>query len=681
MLNSESPISDLKGIGAGRAKCFKKLNIETIGDLIGHYPRDYEDRRIISTISELVPDEDAVIIAYAKECPKNSYFGGMTITRVRVYDDSGSINVTWYNQPYAKSIVRPGEKYAFIGKLTVKKNGQREIQSPETEKTDENGVWCGRIEPVYSLCAGLSQKVFRKTVSAALSDIEIVDYLPFDIKKKYKLSGRDFAVKNIHMPEDDKCCGLARDRLVFEELFMLQLALFRMKTETSTDKKGIKMENVLMTPFFDALPFDFTQAQKRVLGEITKNMMGGAVMNRLVQGDVGSGKTAVAMAAAYMAVKNGYQAIMMAPTEVLASQHYDSFSEIFRPLGIRVLLMTGGMKAKEKREALEKAENGDADIIVGTHALIQEKVKYKNIGLVITDEQHRFGVKQRQMLSDKGNSPHVLVMTATPIPRTLALILYGDLDISIIDSLPPGRQKIETFAVNTSYRERIYNFIEREIEKGRQAYIICAMVEENERVEAESVTEYYDRLKDTVLGQRRIAYVHGKMKSDEKEKILKDFSAGSIDILVATTVIEVGINVPNASVMVIENAERFGLAQLHQLRGRVGRGSEQSYCILISDNKSEMTKQRLKTMTATADGFKISEMDLRLRGPGEFFGTRQHGLPGLKIANLYRDMNILKAAQEAATELIHTDPYLEKEENIGLKEEIMKLTFSDNIGI
>ena len=441
------------------------------------------------------------------------------------------------------------------------------------------------------------------------------------------------------------------------------------------------MDKTDMTPFFDALPFSFTEAQKNVFAEIKDDMSSGRVMNRLVQGDVGSGKTAVAMAAAYMAVRNGYQAVMMAPTEVLAAQHFENFKAIFDPLGIKTTMITGGQKAAEKRRSLAEAASGEADIIVGTHALIQAGTEYKNIGLVITDEQHRFGVKQRQTLADKGGKPHILVMTATPIPRTLALILYGDLDISIIDSLPPGRQSIDTFAVNSSYRERIYNFAKKEIEKGRQVYIICAMVEENEKIEAESVLKYAEGLRNTPLGDRRIAVVHGKMRSEEKDGILKDFAAGKTDILVATTVIEVGINVPNATLMVIENAERFGLAQLHQLRGRVGRGSEKSYCILISDNKSEITRQRLKTMTKTSDGFKISETDLKLRGPGEFFGTRQHGLPALRIANLYSDMDILRQAQRAAGEVTENDPGLEREENRDLRTELDRLFLSDNIGI
>ncbi len=683
MLELNSPVSAVKGIGSERTRYLKKLNIETVGGIITHYPRGYDDRSKVTPIAELELGEEAVIAAAPKDEPKTGYFHGMAITKVRVYDESGSITVVWYNQPYMKNNIKAGVKYAFIGSLAVKKNNQREMQSPEVGKLDENGEWQGGIVPVYPLCAGLSQKVFRKTVSEALaaSEDNIKEFLPANIRKKYHLADRAFAIKNIHMPENAEYCELARERLVFEELFILQTALLRLKAEGTAEKNGIRLEYIDMEPFFDSLPFRFTEAQDKVLKEITEDMTSGQVMNRLVQGDVGSGKTAVAMAAAYMTVKNGFQAVMMAPTEVLAAQHFDSFKEIFEPLGINVLLLTGGLKASEKRDKLAKIASGEANIIVGTHALIQNNVEFKSIGLVITDEQHRFGVRQRQTLSEKGNNPHVLVMTATPIPRTLALILYGDLDISIIDSLPPGRQEIDTFAVNTGYRERIYNFIEKEIKKGRQAYIICAMVEENEKIEAESVTEYSKMLEDSVLGHRRIAVIHGKMKSDEKDGILKAFAAGEIDILVATTVIEVGINVPNATVMVIENAERFGLAQLHQLRGRVGRGKEKSYCILISDNKGDITKKRLKTMTSTTDGFKISEMDLRLRGPGEFFGTRQHGLPSLKIANLYSDMDILKAAQEAARELMEDDPKLEREENFDLKTELDRLKLSDNVGI
>lgn len=678
----EDPISTVKGIGAEREKRFKKLGIETAEDLLNYYPRDYEDRTKAVLISELKEDETFVILAASKETAKTAYVRGMAITQVRVYDASGSITVVWYNQPYAKNIIKPDIMYAIIGKLTVK-NSRKQIISPDVEKIPDDEEWKGSIEPIYPLSAGLSQKVFRKTIKTVLDETEayIKDYLPMDIRKKYKLAGRQFSIKNIHEPESMENYAIARKRLVFEEFFMLQMMLLRMKSVSDGKITGAKMKKVDMKPFFGQLTFSFTDAQNKVFNEIRKDMSSGKVMNRLVQGDVGSGKTAVAMAAAYTAVKNGFQAVMMAPTEVLAAQHLESFKTVFEPLGINTVLLTGGQKAKEKREVLEKIKNGEADIVIGTHALIQDSVEYKKIGLVITDEQHRFGVRQRQILSDKGDNPHILVMTATPIPRTLALILYGDLDISIIDSLPPGRKEISTYAVNTSYRTRIYNFINKEIEKGRQAYIICPMVEENEKIEAESVMEYTDKLYDTVLADRRIKYVHGKMKSVEKDEILKSFSEGNIDILVSTTVIEVGINVPNATVMLVENAERFGLAQLHQLRGRVGRGSESSYCILVTDGKSEVTKERMKVMKSTTDGFKISEMDLKLRGPGEFFGVRQHGLPSLKIANMYTDLSILRYAQDAAVELIKNDRLLEKEENIDLGRELDRYVTISNIGI
>ncbi|MEA4973204.1 MAG: ATP-dependent DNA helicase RecG [Candidatus Metalachnospira sp.] len=681
-MNIDSPISEVKGVGAERQKYLKKLNIEKVRDVLDHYPRDYEDRTTVTPIAELLEDKTSVIIAFAKEAPKTSYFKGMAVTQTKVFDKSGGISLMWYNQPYAKNMIKPNLMYAFIGKLTVK-NKRRYIISPEFEAMDEGGEWNGKLVPVYPLTVGLSQKVFRKIVESVLTQTgdQINEYIPFEIRKRYKLSGRKFAVKNIHEPDNMENYELARKRLVFDEFFMLQMSLLRIKAVNDSRVTGIRMKKMDMKQFFDSLSFSFTDAQEKVFREIRNDMSKSKVMNRLVQGDVGSGKTAVAMAAAYMTVKNGFQAVMMAPTEVLAAQHLESFKATFEPLEIKILLLTGGLKAKEKREALAKISSGEADIIIGTHALIQDKVEFLKIGLVITDEQHRFGVRQRQMLSDKGNNPHVLVMTATPIPRTLALILYGDLDISIIDSMPPGRQKISTYSVNTSFRSRIYSFIDKQVENGSQAYIICPMVEENEKIEAESVIEYAEKLNDTVLSKRRIAFVHGRMKSGEKDIILKDFAAGKTDILISTTVIEVGINVPNATVMLVENAERFGLAQLHQLRGRVGRGSAQSYCVLLTDGKNKITDERMKVMTSTTDGFLISETDLKLRGPGEFFGTRQHGLPNLKIANMFSDMYILKNAQSAAEQIMLSDENLEKEENFELKKELNRDIITTNLGI
>jgi len=681
-MNIDSPVCTVKGVGTERQKYLGKLNIETVRDILCHYPRDYEDRSKVTPIAELSEDRMSVIVAFTKDAPKTSYFRGMATTQVKVYDKSGDINVIWYNQPYAKNIVKPNAMYAFIGRLTVK-NNRRYIATPEVEALNDTGEWNGGIVPVYPLTAGLSQKVFRKIVYNVLAETEdqITEYIPAELRKRYKLSGRTFAIKNIHEPVDMDSYELARKRLVFDEFFMLQMLLLRIKTVNDSKSAGIKIKKIIMKPFFNILPFAFTEAQNKVFKEIEADMIKGKVMNRLVQGDVGSGKTAVAMAAAYLTVKNGLQTVMMAPTEVLASQHFESFKNIFDPIGIKVLLLTGGLKTTEKREALQKIVSGEVDIILGTHALIQDKVEFSKIGLVITDEQHRFGVRQRQMLSDKGDNPHTLVMTATPIPRTLALILYGDLDISIIDGMPPGRQKICTYSVNTSFRSRIYSFIDKQVECGRQAYVICPMVEENENIEAESVVEYAEKLKETVLAKRTIAFVHGRMKSEEKEIILKNFALGKINILISTTVIEVGINVPNATVMLIENAERFGLAQLHQLRGRVGRGDAQSYCILLTDGKGKITSERMKVMTTTTDGFVISETDLKLRGPGEFFGTRQHGLPNLKIANMYSDMHILKDAQSAAHQIIACDENLEKAENYELKKELDRFIISTNLGI
>ena len=494
--------------------------------------------------------------------------------------------------------------------------------------------------------------------------------LPLWLRKEYKLAERNFAIENIHFPETEQGFYDARRRLVFEELFVLQTALFQLKNTLEDSGEGIILKKKKALQEAEGLlPFALTGAQKRVLKEMEKDMTSGKIMNRLVQGDVGSGKTAVAMVAAYWAIKNGYQVTIMAPTEVLANQHFESFQKVFEPAGIKVVLLTGSLKAKEKRETLEQVKNGDAQMIVGTHAVIQKGVEYHKLGLAITDEQHRFGVRQRSTLADKGENVHTLVMTATPIPRTLALILYGDLDISIIDELPPGRQKIDTSAVDSRYHQRIYTFIQKHVKEGRQAYVICPMIEESEKLEVQSVLNYTEELVKE-LPECRVACVHGKMKAKEKQEIMDGFAAGNIDVLVSTTVIEVGINVPNATIMLIENAERFGLAQLHQLRGRVGRGSEKSYCILVSDTKTKVAKERMKTMTESEDGFVISEKDLKLRGPGEFFGIRQHGLPELKIADLYKDMAILKEAQSAAAELLKKDRFLEAEEHQLLREHI-----------
>ncbi len=665
-----SPVSELKGIGEQREKKLQKLGIYTIEDLLTHYPREYRDRSEILKIADLPMEEPSTFLAQVKEEGQNSRHGRLVYTRMKVYDETGSVGVLWYNQPYMKNSLKIGEWYLFSGKLQ-KKYGRKEILSPEVERIGENFAG-GRIIPVYPASEGLSQKMLRNLMEDALSQMSggMKEELPLWLRKEYKLAERNFAIENIHFPKTEQGFYDARRRLVFEELFILQAALFQLKNALEDKGEGIVFKKKKALQEGEALlPFALTNAQKRVLKEMEKDMTSGKIMNRLVQGDVGSGKTAVAMTAAYWAIQNGYQAAIMAPTEVLASQHFASFQNIFEPAGIKVVLLTGSLKAKEKREALAQVADGTAQMVVGTHAVIQSGVAFHKLGLAITDEQHRFGVRQRSTLADKGENVHTLVMTATPIPRTLALILYGDLDISIIDELPPGRQRIDTSAVDSRYHQRIYTFIRKQVAEGRQAYVICPMIEENEKLEVQNVMDYTVELEQE-LPDCRVACVHGKMKAKEKQAVMDAFAAGDIDVLVSTTVIEVGINVPNATIMLIENAERFGLAQLHQLRGRVGRGSEKSYCILVSDTKTKVARERMKTMTESQDGFVISEKDLKLRGPGEFFGIRQHGLPELKIADLYKDMAVLKEAQAAAAALLQRDRFLEAEEHQLLKEHI-----------
>ena len=665
-----SPVSTLKGIGEQRERKLQKLDIYTVQDLLTHYPREYKDRSEILKIADLPMDETSTFLAQIKEEGQNSRHGRLVYTRMKVYDETGSVGVLWYNQPYMKNTLKMGEWYLFSGKLQ-KKFGRTEVISPEIERIGENFAG-GRIIPVYPSVEGLSQKMLRNLMEEALKQMggSMQEELPLWLRKEYRLAERNFAIENIHFPKTEQGFYDARRRLVFEELFILQTALYQLKNTLEDRGEGIILKKKKALKDGEALlPFALTGGQQRVLKEIEKDMSSGKIMNRLVQGDVGSGKTAVAMIAAYWAIQNGYQVAMMAPTEVLASQHEESFRKIFESVGIEVVLLTGSLTAKEKRERLAKVASGEAKMVIGTHAVIQKGVEFQKLGLAITDEQLRFGVRQRSTLAEKGQNVHTLVMTATPIPRTLALILYGDLDISIIDELPPGRQKIDTSAVDSRYHQRIYAFIRKHVAAGRQAYVICPMIEENEKLEVQSVLNYTEELVKE-LPDCRVACVHGKKKAKEKQAIMDGFAAGSIDVLVSTTVIEVGINVPNATIMLIENAERFGLAQLHQLRGRVGRGSEKSYCILVSDTKTKVAKERMKTMTESENGFVISEKDLKLRGPGEFFGIRQHGLPELKIADLYKDMAILKEAQNAAAALLQRDRELKEEEHQLLKEQI-----------
>ena len=576
-----------------------------------------------------------------------------------------------------------GKKYRFFGKIS-NKYGKIDLTSPVFDEIEKKNN-TGKIIPLYPLTFSLSQNTIRKIIENGLKDVEedggLKETLPQYILNEYKLEEINKAIETVHFPKEFADFEIARKRFVFEELLSTQLALLQLKNSNLKDHKGISFsKDAHMSDVINSLPFNLTKAQLRVLEEIDKNMEQDKSMNRLLQGDVGSGKTVVAMISAYKAVKSGYQVAVLAPTAILATQHLENFQKILEKFDIRCELLISGITKKKKTEILEKLQNGEVDILIGTHAMLEENVTFKNLGLVVTDEQHRFGVKQRTTMAQKGENPDVLVMSATPIPRTLALILYGDLDISVIDELPPNRKKIETFAVTKALEDRVNNFVKKQVDEGRQAYIVCPLVEESEENDLQSVISLYEKCKTEVFPNYRIEYIHGKMKQKEKDDIMERFKNGEIDILISTTVIEVGVDVPNSSIMVIEDAQRFGLAQLHQLRGRVGRGEYQSYCILKYEGKGKNTRERMKIMTQTNDGFVISQKDLELRGSGDFFGTNQHGIPDFKIANLFTDIDILKLAQEAAIKIVNDDEKLEKPENILLKE-LVKDKFTDRIEI
>lgn len=576
-----------------------------------------------------------------------------------------------------------GKKYRFFGKIS-NKYGKIDLTSPVFDEIEKKNN-TGKIIPLYPLTFSLSQNTIRKIIENGLKDVEedggLKETLPQYILNEYKLEEINKAIETVHFPKEFADFEIARKRFVFEELLSTQLALLQLKNSNLKDHKGISFsKDAHMSDVINSLPFNLTKAQLRVLEEIDKNMEQDKSMNRLLQGDVGSGKTVVAMISAYKAVKSGYQVAVLAPTAILATQHLENFQKILEKFDIRCELLISGITKKKKTEILEKLQNGEIDILIGTHAMLEENVTFKNLGLVVTDEQHRFGVKQRTTMAQKGENPDVLVMSATPIPRTLALILYGDLDISVIDELPPNRKKIETFAVTKALEDRVNNFVKKQVDEGRQAYIVCPLVEESEENDLQSVISLYEKCKTEVFPNYRIEYIHGKMKQKEKDDIMERFKNGEIDILISTTVIEVGVDVPNSSIMVIEDAQRFGLAQLHQLRGRVGRGEYQSYCILKYEGKGKNTRERMKIMTQTNDGFVISQKDLELRGSGDFFGTNQHGIPDFKIANLFTDIDILKLAQEAAIKIVNDDEKLEKPENDLLKE-LVKDKFTDRIEI
>lgn len=673
MIDLNKDVQFVKGIGPKKAQKLNKLGIFTLKDLIYYFPRQFEDRNNFKKIFELQNDEKATIRVVVIGIEISNPRKGMNITKIDVKDDTGYAKLVFFNQNYIKDRFKPGDTILVFGR--VKKEFKTiELSSCEIEFLTNSPKKTFKIIPTYPLTYGVSNREIIGIIKTVFSDpnLEIKEYLPNRIIEKYKLCSLDYAIRNIHNPTSKEALKISLYRIIFEEFLILQLGLFAFKNGIE-DIKGIKFrENKILDNILTSLPFKLTGAQDRALNEIIKDMNSSNSMNRLVQGDVGSGKTIVALLALSYCVLNGYQGALMAPTEILAQQHYLSFTDTLKDFGIKIELLVGSLTKKQKEKVLDRVKNNEVDILIGTHALIEDSVEFDKLGLVITDEQHRFGVRQRNKLSSKGYNPDILVMTATPIPRTLALILYGDLDISIIDELPPGRQSIETIAINKEKRDNIYNSLVRnEVKKGRQVYIVCPLVEESETIEAKSAIHLVEELKNQYFSDLKVGLLHGKMKSSEKDSIMKSFKNKELDILVSTTVIEVGINVPNATLMIIENAERFGLAQLHQLRGRVGRGGYKSYCILIYASKSDICKQRMSIMEESNDGFKISEKDLEIRGPGEFFGTRQHGIPELKVANIFKHMKILKLAQQEARYIIGNDFKLQSYENKYLKREII----------
>ena len=660
MLDLTKDVKYVKGVGPNRVKLLNKIGIYNLGDLITYYPRDYEDRSKPRMIQNLVNGEDSLIKAVAvSRVVEIRLKNRMCMYKLVVQDETAKCTIIWFNQSYLKNKFIIGETYYFFGKANIRM-GKFEMSSPVFDDVNTKNN-TGRIIPIYSSTYSLSQNTIRKIIENGLEMVDgnLEENMPEYILDNYNLLGINEATKKVHFPESFEEFKEARKRLVFEELLTMQVALLGLKNKYSRDIKGIEFAKKYLMANEEAindLPFNLTNAQIRVLQEIENDMEKDKSMNRLLQGDVGSGKTIVSIIAAYKAVKSGYQAAIMAPTSILASQHLESFTEILEKYNIRCELLISSITKKKKEEILEKLKNGEIDVLIGTHAILEDNVIFKNLGLVVTDEQHRFGVRQRSKIASKGKNPDVLVMTATPIPRTLALILYGDLDISIIDELPPNRKKIDTFAVTKQMEERVNNFIKKQIEEGRQCYIVCPLVEENEEIDAKSVLELAEKYKNETFKEYKVEYIHGKMRPKEKDEIMLEFKEGKIDILISTTVIEVGVNVPNSSIMVIENAERFGLAALHQLRGRVGRGEYKSYCILKYNSKSDVVRQRMKIMQDTNDGFVIAEKDLELRGTGEFFGTKQHGIPDFKIANLFEDIPILKMVQDLSKKIEEEDP-------------------------
>ena len=668
-------VTSLKGVGTKKAEALKKLGISTMEDLVFFLPRSYEDRRNRVDISDAAEDQNSVVTGEVKLVVNDRYRGGRKqMLRLFVEDGTGSMEVVFFNAKYLQHSFRTGRKYTFFGKVT-RNFGKMQMIHPEF--SDADGMEDG-ILPVYPLTKGISQREMRtwqKSLKRAYSMAE--DILSSEAVERNRLCSLSYALENVHFPQEKQKLLEAKYRLIFDELLILQTGLFMARQNVTDGRNGIAFSPEDDTDIYiESLPYPLTGAQRRCVEEIERDLESSTAMNRLVQGDVGCGKTAVAEIAMYKAVKSGYQAVLMAPTEILAAQHFDGISRAFEAHGIRTAFLTGSLKAAQKREVLEQIATGEAQVIIGTHAVIQPDVEFSRLGLVITDEQHRFGVRQRVKLREKGENPNVLVMTATPIPRTLSVILYGDLDVSIIDELPPGRQQTVTRCIKSEKRGECYDFVEQQLKQGRQAYVVTPLIEESETLDAKSAEQVAAELKKRFRGYS-VELIHGAMSQDEKDRIMESFSRGETDVLVATVVIEVGINVPNATVIVIENSERFGLAQLHQLRGRVGRGSHRSYCFLILDGGSEIAEKRGQIMEASSDGFFIAEEDLKLRGPGEIFGTRQHGLPDLAITDLSKHMKILEQAKEDAKAMLADDPALDAPEHSALRRRITKLFGED----
>lgn len=673
----EREIQYLKGVGEKRAKLFERLGVRTVGDLLRCYPRGYEDFSSPTQIQNTQPGSIYCIRATITAPARISRIrSGMTLYRFRAADDTATCDITFFNNKYVTDMLREGQPYYFFGKMGGSLF-KREMTSPQFEPGTSNPG----LRPIYALTAGLSSRNIASAMKQALClcSEEIEDALPGDLRKNCKLCHIGFALENIHFPKDSAALQTARRRLAFEEMLTLGLGMSMLRRRGSSGS-AFACAPSDFNKFYENLPFSPTGAQVRSVKECADDMAGTTPMNRLIEGDVGSGKTAVAAALCWHAAQNGLQSALMAPTEILAHQHFKTLTSLLSPCGISVGLLTGGMPSAERQRVLRMLKTHQLDVVAGTHALISDGVEFEKLGLVITDEQHRFGVGQRAALSAKGCDPHVLVMSATPIPRTLALIIYGDLEVSILDELPKGRQVIKTYAVGSSKRQRIYDFIKKQIKNGFQAYIVCPLVEESEdSSDLASATEYAQRIANKEFAGFHVGLLHGRLKPAEKEAVMRNFANGELDLLVSTTVIEVGVDVPNAVTMVIENAERFGLSQLHQLRGRVGRGTEQSYCILISDAQNKEAASRLHTMCQTTDGFKIAEKDLELRGPGDFFGSRQHGLPELKVADVISDISIIREARKTAETIIKDDPTLEKVENKGLKALTNEMFSKENV--